>query len=137
MRMRSSKPYLIRALYQWIVDSNCTPYILIDANYPAVQAPRQLVNADGSIVFDVSPVATKDFIVGDDGISFLASFSSKIYEIFIPNKAIRSIYAKENEEGMFFDIDDENSSDDQGDRGDEGDLGDRGESGAEDDFHFV
>ncbi len=125
MGMRSSKPYLIRALYQWIVDSSCTPHLLVDARYPAVQVPRHLVNPDGSIVLDVSPDAIRNFTVADDGISFLASFSSQIHEIFIPNAAVKSIYAKENEEGMFFDTENENPEEDN-----------QGENDA-DDLHFV
>jgi stringent starvation protein B len=102
MAMTSSKPYLLRAMFEWIVDNGCTPYIDVDATQDDVNIPREYV-ANGGITFNLSATAIKDLRIGNDAIEFIAKFGGAITNIFIPINAVVSIYAKENRVGMLFD----------------------------------
>jgi stringent starvation protein B len=106
MSMTSNKPYLIRALYDWIVDNNLTPYILVDAEYPGVQVPQEHVSG-GRIVLNISPKACRGLHIGLDRIVFTARFSGLSVQIFVVPAAVMAIYAKENHRGMEFSIEDE------------------------------
>jgi len=99
--MTSSRPYLIRALYQWIVDNGVTPYILVDAAVKGVDVPVRFIQ-DGKVVLNVAPMAVKNLTLGDDQIIFNARFSGKPTDIFVPIEAVLAIYAKENGQGMMF-----------------------------------
>ena len=99
--MTSSRPYLIRALYQWIVDNGVTPYILVDAEVKGVDVPAQFIQ-DGKVVLNVAPMAVKSLTLGDDEIYFNARFSGKPTDIYVPTDAVLAIYAKENGQGMMF-----------------------------------
>jgi len=99
--MTSSRPYLIRALYQWIVDNGVTPYILVDASIEGVDVPHQYIQ-DGKIVLNVAPMAVHNLTLGDEQIIFNARFSGKPMDIFVPTGAVLAIYAKENGQGMMF-----------------------------------
>lgn len=101
MTMTSNKPYLIRAIYDWIVDNNLTPYILVNAEYPGVQVPDAHVNA-GKIVLNISPQACRGLHMENDRIIFTARFSGQTVQIFIVPAAVMAIYAKENGRGMDF-----------------------------------
>lgn len=103
--MLSNKPYLVRAFYEWIVDSECTPYVLIDATCPRVDVPEQFVE-DGQIVLNISPQAVTDFLVTNKEMHFVARFSGEKRNIYVPIQAILAIYAMENEEGIHFDLED-------------------------------
>ena len=109
--MLSNRPYLLRAFYQWIVDSNCNPILVIDANNPRSKIPKDFVEGD-EIVFNISPTAVRDLKMLNDVIEFKASFSGVIHIISAPIKAILAVYAEENGEGIFFDAEDD---DDDGD----------------------
>lgn len=102
MSMSSSRPYLIRALYEWIVDNECTPYLLVDANERGVSVPQSFVNKDGRIVLNVAPRAVKELHIGNDGIHFNARFGGVPTDIYVPCAAVFSIYARENGQGMIF-----------------------------------
>ncbi len=104
--MLSTKPYLLRAFYDWIVDSQCTPYILVDATYPRCNLPQMFVE-DGRITLNISPDATRDFLITADILQFKASFSGIIHLISAPVAAVLAIYANENQQGMFFDPEEE------------------------------
>ena len=104
--MLSNKPYLIRAFYDWIVDSACTPHILINAAFPNCKVPRQFVE-NNEITLDVSPHAIRDLKITKDTLEFHASFSGVVHIISAPIKAVMAIYANENQQGMFFDYEDE------------------------------
>lgn len=108
MSMTSSRPYLVRALYEWIVVNDLSPYLLVDAKVPGVQAPAEF-NINDKIVFNLAPQAIKDLNLGNDIISFNARFSGKPHDIHVPVSAILAIYAKENGRGMVFSDDDETS----------------------------
>lgn len=101
MKMTSNKPYLVRAIYDWIVDNDLTPYILVNSNYPGVQVPQEYVN-DGRIVLNISPKACRGLHLENDRIVFTARFSGHSMQIFIIPAAVLAIYAKENGQGMEF-----------------------------------
>lgn len=104
--MMSNKPYLVRAFYDWIVDNKCTPYLVVNAAYPRTQVPREFVEND-QITLDVSPHAIRDLKIGNEILTFQASFSSIVHVISVPIKAVLGIFAHENGQGMFFDFEDE------------------------------
>ena len=99
--MTSQRPYLIRAIYEWILDNQLTPYILVDASHEGAQVPQDYIN-NGKIVLNIAPEAVSNFHVDNEWISFSARFSGKPMEIFAPIPAVLGIYCKENNEGMFF-----------------------------------
>ena len=101
MNMTSNKPYLIRAIYDWIVDNSLTPYILVNAEYPGVEVPQEHVN-NGKIVLNISPQACRGLHLDNDKIVFTARFSSLTVQIFVLPGAVLAIYAKENGRGMEF-----------------------------------
>lgn len=104
--MLSNKPYFIRAIYEWIVDSKCTPYLLIDAEQPRVDVPEAFVE-DGQIVLNIAPEAVTDLFVSNKEVTFVARFSGAPHHIYLPIHSVLAIYAMENEQGMFFDEDEE------------------------------
>lgn len=101
MAMTSSRPYLIRALYEWIVDNNCTPHVLVNALASGVSVPQQHVK-DGQIVLNVSPSAIANFFVDNALMQFDARFSGVPMRIVVPMYAVLGIYARENGQGMIF-----------------------------------
>lgn len=102
MQMSSSRPYFLRAVYEWILDNNCTPHILVDAHVQGTQVPQQHVNKDGQIILNISPSAVKDFFMDNTAVSFNARFSGVVNNLYIPCGAILGIYARENGQGMMF-----------------------------------
>lgn len=100
--MLSTQPYLIRAIHEWILDNEFTPYLLVNAKNDYVQVPRQFVE-DGKIVLNIAPRAVNDLELGNDHIHFNARFDGKSMEVGIPIAAVLAIYAKENGQGMVFD----------------------------------
>jgi stringent starvation protein B len=105
MAMTPNKPYLIRAFYDWIVDNELTPYILVDATYPSVQVPKEHIRND-RIVLNISPSATRGLLLENDRIVFTARFSGQTEQIFVLPNAVLEIYAKENGRGIAFAIED-------------------------------
>jgi len=106
--MTSSRPYLLRAIYEWIVDNNMTPYLLVDATADAVQVPTEHVS-NGKIILNISPTAVMGLELGDEAVNFNARFSGKPMYINAPIKAVLAIYSKENGRGMVFSEDDDGS----------------------------
>lgn len=111
--MTSTRPYLLKAFYQWIVDNSLTPYIVVMADLPGVDVPAQYVEQDGRIVLNISPTAVRDLSVDNNHIGFSARFGGVPYTVYAPMRAVSAIYAKENGRGMVFKEDelDESSSD--------------------------
>lgn len=99
--MTSTRPYLIRAFYDWIIDNDCNPYIVINANYENVNVPEEYVEA-GQIVLNIAVSAVNGLVLGDQAIEFQARFGGKVRQIYAPINAIVAIYAKENGRGMVF-----------------------------------
>jgi stringent starvation protein B len=103
--MLSNKPYLIRAFYEWIVDSACTPFLVVNAHFPRCNVPQDFVE-NGEITLNISPSAVRDLKMSNDSVEFRASFSGIVHIISAPIKAVLAIYAQENQQGMFFDYED-------------------------------
>ena len=99
--MKSSRPYLVRALYDWIVDNGCTPFVLVDAHCSGVEVPQQYVK-NGQIVLNVSPGAIANLLMSNDDLRFRGRFGGVPVEIVAPMASILGIYARENGQGMVF-----------------------------------
>lgn len=104
--MLSNRPYLLRAFHQWIIDSGCTPILVIDANHPRCKIPKDYAEG-GEIVFNISSSAVRDLKMTNDSVEFKASFSGVIHIIAAPIKGVLAVYAEENGEGIFFDPEEE------------------------------
>lgn len=99
--MTPSRPYLVRALNEWIVDNDMTPYLVIDAGIQGVRVPEDYVT-NGQIILNVSPTAVTGLIIEDDAIEFSARFGGVPMQVYVPVIAVMAIYAKENGQGMVF-----------------------------------
>jgi|TARA_B100001059_G_scaffold71230_1_gene68331 stringent starvation protein B len=100
--LNSSRPYIIRAIYEWIADNDCTPHLLVDVNQEGVEVPQAYVT-DGQIVLNISPSAVVGLEMGNELIFFNGRFGGVATDIVVPIKAILGIYARENGQGMVFD----------------------------------
>jgi stringent starvation protein B len=100
--MTSNKSYLIRAIYDWILDNELTPYLLVNAEFEGVQVPWDYVNL-GKIVLNISPKACRGLHLENDRIVFTARFAGIAHQIYVIPSAVLAIYAKENGRGMEFD----------------------------------
>jgi len=108
--MTPNQPYLLRAFYEWIVDNNLTPYIVVDAHYAGTQVPQEFVQ-DGQIVLNVSPSSTSNLQLGLSDIMFNARFGGVPRNIVVPCPAVLAIYAKENGAGTVFTVEENIGSD--------------------------
>ncbi len=108
--MTSSRPYLIRAIYDWVVDNALTPYILVDAMLPNVAVPERFVE-DGKIILNLAPQAIGGLALGNEAIEFDARFSGVAQHVYVPVRAVKAVYAFENGRGMVFGEDDDDSGD--------------------------
>lgn len=105
--MTSNRPYLLRALFEWIADNRMTPHILVDAAVPGVTVPEQAIQK-GKVILNIDNAAVRDLRLGNQDITFNARFSGRRFEVTVPVEAILAIYAKENGQGMMFAQDDGN-----------------------------
>ena len=101
MKAKAKRPYLLRALYDWLVDSSLTPYVLVSAEEEAAMVPADYVN-DGKIVLNISPSAVRGLVIDDAGLSFDGRFGGAPYPVSAPISSVLAIYAKETGEGMAF-----------------------------------
>ena len=108
MAMSSSRPYLTRALYEWIVGNDCTPYILANAMAEGVLVPEPYIK-DGQIVLNISPSAIVGLELSDEAVQFNGRFGGVPVDIYVPMHAVMGIYARENGQGMVFDMEDVNT----------------------------
>ena len=99
--MKSSKPYLIRGLYEWLLDNEVTPYLLVDASFHGVMIPKGIAT-DGMVVLNLAPSAIQKLELDNEYISFSARFGGVAQNVYCPMPSILAIYAKENGEGMRF-----------------------------------
>ncbi|QWT18378.1 ClpXP protease specificity-enhancing factor [Bacillus sp. NP157] len=102
--MTSNRPYLLRAIYDWISDNGLTPYVLVDANLPGVKVPSHVVK-NGQVVLNLAMRAVANLDLGNDRIAFQARFSGVSQSIVIPIAAVLALYAQENGQGMMFPAD--------------------------------
>jgi len=98
-RMTSHRPYLLRALNEWIADNGMTAHLLVDANAPGVQVPPQAVH-DGKIVLNIAGRAVARLSIDNDGVSFTARFGGVSHPVLVPIAAVLAIYARETGQGM-------------------------------------
>ena len=99
--MTSSRPYLLRALYEWIVDNEHIPYIVVDANVPGVIAPPEHIK-DGQITLNIAPHAVQSLSLGNADVRFSARFSGRSWMITLPVMSILAIYDRDTGQGMGF-----------------------------------
>lgn len=114
--MTPNRPYLLRAFFDWIVDNECTPHIVVDAGFANVQVPTQFVQ-DGQIVLNISPSAVTQFSLDLTQLSFNARFGGQPMQVYVPLGAVLAIYARENGEGTVFTADEFVEDEDEFDTG--------------------
>jgi stringent starvation protein B len=100
--MESTKPYLIRAIFDWCVDEGLTPYILAEVN-SAVIAPKSHVK-NNEIILNIAPSSVAKLLITNEFISFSARFSGINESVIVPIGSVKSIYAAENNEGLYFKV---------------------------------
>lgn len=101
-KLSPTRPYLARAIYDWICDNQLTPYVLVDATQKGVQVPQQHVQ-DGQIVLNIAPHAVHQFEMTMDFIAFSARFGGVPQQLYLPMSAVMGIYSRENGQGLYFD----------------------------------
>lgn len=104
LNLTPTRPYLARAIYEWICENNLTPYLLVDATKPYTDVPTQFIQ-DGQIVLNIVPHAVNKLHMSNDSITFSARFGGVSKDIYVPMNALLGLYAKENGQGLFFDPD--------------------------------
>lgn len=114
--MTSNRPYLLRALYEWISDNHMTPHVLVDAGFDGVKVPNQAIQK-GKVILNIDQVAVHNLKMGNEWLSFDARFSGKQHEVLVPVEAVLAIYSKENGQGMMFALDDDSMPPDDPDGG--------------------
>jgi stringent starvation protein B len=95
------RPYLLRAMHQWVIDCGHTPHVIVDAERPGVEVPRAYVK-DGKIVLNLSASATQRLVIGNDAVDFEARFAGVVHRVHFPVSTVLGIYARETGEGMVF-----------------------------------
>ena len=103
--MTTNRPYLLRALYEWITDNGLTPHVLVDAGVDGVDVPDHVIQK-GKVVLNIASSATEHLLLDNKSINFKARFSGRPYQISVPMDAVVAIYARENGQGMMFAQDD-------------------------------
>jgi stringent starvation protein B len=101
MTLSSRRPYLIRAMYDWVVDNGLTPYLLVAADAQGVIVPEDYAQ-EGRLTLNVNPQAVQGLQLNNDMISFNARFGGRPFQVSLPPGAVLAIYARENGEGMLF-----------------------------------
>lgn len=102
-QMTERKPYLIRAIYEWIVDNQCTPYMAVRADVPGVQVPQAYVK-DGQITLNIAEQSVQSLNLGNDDVLFSATFGGQLEHVRVPCAAVLAVFARENGQGMAFDV---------------------------------
>ncbi len=103
--MTPRRPYMLRAYYDWLVDNDLTPHLVVQATLPGVRVPEEFVQ-DGQIVLNIAPRAVGNLELGNDTISFNARFGGRPHNVIVPMYAIQAIYARENGAGTMFEPED-------------------------------
>ena len=100
--LTSTKPYIIRAIHEWCVDNQLTPHLLVEVN-AQTKVPMAYVK-DGEIVLNLNFSATKDLQFTNEAVTFSARFSGVSNNLYVPISAVKGIFARENGQGMFFEV---------------------------------
>ena len=101
--MTPLNPYLIRSVYEWILDNDCTPHMLVDATADQVEVPQEYVQ-DGQIVLNMAPGAVQELSMDNDSVSFQCRFGGVSFPVFLPTHSILGVYARENGRGMMLQV---------------------------------
>lgn len=104
--MTPKRPYLLRALYEWIVDNQLTPHLVVDATIVGTVVPQDFIS-EGQIVLNISPSAVHGLQLGDTEVRFNARFGGKPMQVIVPMTAALAIYARENGAGAMFEAESE------------------------------
>ena len=112
--MTSSRPYLVRAIHEWILDNEITPHLLVDIEGDGVEVPAQQ-GQNGKIVLNISPQAVEGLMLGNDAIGFRARFGGISTDVYVPVTSVLAIYAKENGRGMVFSEDEDGPAPEEAD----------------------
>ncbi|MFV0574061.1 MAG: ClpXP protease specificity-enhancing factor [Vibrio sp.] len=104
-KMTPRRPYLVRAFYEWLVDNDLTPHLVVEATLPGVRVPVEFIQ-DGQIILNVAPRAVGNLEMSNDAITFNARFSGRPHLVIVPMYAVQAIYARENGAGTMFEPED-------------------------------
>lgn len=107
----STRPYFLRAMYEWCLDNGFTPHIVVAVD-AYTRVPPGYVK-DGEIVLNINFSATKDLLIGNDAVTFSARFSGNPFDIYVPTGAVKGIFARETGQGMFFEPEEVQSRDEE------------------------
>lgn len=99
--MTPRRPYLLRAFYEWLVDNDLTPHLVVDATLHGVRVPVEFIQ-DGQIILNVAPRAVGHLEMGNEAITFNARFGGRPHSVIVPLYAVQAIYARENGAGTMF-----------------------------------
>ena len=102
LNLSPTRPYMARAIYEWICDNQLTPYLLVDAAQPNTMVPEQFIQ-DGQITLNLAPHAVHALNMSNEAITFSARFGGVSRDLYIPFAAVLGLYARENGQGLFFD----------------------------------
>ncbi len=103
--MTPRRPYMLRAFYEWLVDNDLTPHLVVDATMAGVRVPQEFIQ-DGQIILNIAPRAVGNLELGNEAITFSARFSGRPHSVIAPLYAVQAIYARENGAGTMFDPED-------------------------------
>lgn len=99
--MKPLRPYLYHAYYNWILDNDHTPYLLVNADYPDTDVPREFVR-EGKIILNIAPRSIGQYVVNEEAIRFSARFQGMLRDIYVPFGAVEALYAQESGDGVMF-----------------------------------
>ncbi|UUM31088.1 ClpXP protease specificity-enhancing factor [Vibrio japonicus] len=100
-KMTPRRPYMLRAFYEWLVDNDLTPHLVVSATLPGVRVPEEFIQ-DGQIILNVAPRAVGNLELGNEAITFNARFGGRPHSVIVPLYAVEAIYARENGAGTMF-----------------------------------
>ncbi|MEZ9229746.1 ClpXP protease specificity-enhancing factor [Vibrio amylolyticus] len=100
--MTPRRPYMLRAFYEWLVDNDLTPHLVVDATMSGVRVPQEFIQ-DGQIILNIAPRAVGNLELGNEAVTFSARFSGRPHSVIAPLYAVQAIYARENGAGTMFD----------------------------------
>jgi stringent starvation protein B len=103
--MTPRRPYILRAFYEWLVDNDLTPHLVVEAELPGVRVPEQFIQ-DGQIILNVAPRAVGNLEMSNEAVTFSARFGGKPHSVIVPLYAVQAIYARENGAGTMFEPED-------------------------------
>lgn len=104
-KMTPRRPYMLRAFYDWLVDNDLTPHLVVEATLPGVRVPEEFIQ-DGQIILNIAPRAVGNLELGNEAITFSARFSGRPHSVIVPLYAVQAIYARENGAGTMFEPED-------------------------------